>query len=62
MDWRPGEGVQTPAPVLFLGGVEDMPAGSTGYFSVNLAPGNYAFMMEAPDPVGHGWYLPFSIE
>lgn len=46
---QPGQ-FETPAPARFLGGVQDMPAGSTAYFTVLLEPGNYAFIAEVPDP------------
>lgn len=62
MDWRTPEGLQDPSPVEFLGGVQDMPAGSHAYFTVDLAPGNYALMAEVPDPLGIGLVLPFSVE
>lgn len=50
MNWSvPGE-LETPAPAKFLGGVQDMPAGSTAYFDVHLTPGRYALIAEVPDP------------
>ncbi|WP_340075952.1 hypothetical protein [Leptobacterium sp. I13] len=51
MNWADPKGLITPAPegVTFLGGVNDMPAGNTGYFQVNLEPGNYAFVSEVPN-------------
>ena len=48
MDWTNIKGLQPPAPVEFLGGSQEMPVGSTSYFTVNLEPGNYAFVSEAP--------------
>lgn len=62
MDWRNPEGFETPAPAMFLGGVNDMPAGSTTYFSMDLEPGDYAFIAEVPDPQEHGLLLRFSVE
>jgi hypothetical protein len=62
MDWRTVEGLQDPAPVTFLGGVNDLPAGSYGYFTVNLEPGGYAFIAEMPNPGAAGFVLPFSVE
>jgi len=37
-------------PQTFLGGVQTMTAGSTGYFHVELEPGLYAWVSEVPDP------------
>ena len=62
MDWRKPRGLETPAPATFLGGVNDLPAGSTAYVTVDLAPGDYAFIAEVPDPVGTGLVMPFTIE
>jgi len=61
MDWRQKEGLQTPAPATFLGGVNDMPAGSTAYLSLDLEPGDYAFVAEVPSPGDYGLFLPFSV-
>ncbi|MCS5491007.1 hypothetical protein [Algoriphagus limi] len=54
MDWRDPKGLIEPAPegVIFLGGVNDMPAGETGYFSAQLVPGQYAFISEVPNTSG----------
>ena len=62
LDWRTRNGLEDPAPVSFLGGVNDMPAGSHGYFSVELDPGDYAFIAEMPGPQAAGFVLPFSVE
>jgi hypothetical protein len=48
MDWTRPEGLQTPAPAEFLGGLNEMPAGSTGYITVDLSPGRYAWVAEVP--------------
>lgn len=50
MDWSDPKGLITPVPegCTFLGGVNDMPAGSKGYFYVDLKPGKYAFISEVP--------------
>ncbi|MET7030646.1 hypothetical protein [Sediminicola luteus] len=52
MNWLDPKGLINPAPegFTFLGGVNDMPAGSKGYFKVDLPPGNYAFISEVPQP------------
>ena len=62
LDWRTPDGLEDPAPVEFLGGLNDLPAGAHGYFTVDLAPGEYAFIAEIPDPQGAGFVLPVSIE
>jgi hypothetical protein len=62
MDWRTRDGLQDPAPVTFLGGINDLPAESYGYFTVNLEPGGYAFIAEMPNPGAAGFVLPFSVE
>lgn len=38
------EEVRAPAPVPFLGGAEQMPAGQTAYFTVDLTPGRHAWI------------------
>lgn len=50
MDWMNLDGMETPAPVEFLGGVEEMPAGATSYFTITLEPGRYAWVSEASSP------------
>lgn len=51
MDWRDPVGLIEPAPegFVFLGGVNDMPAGGKGYFTADLEPGKYALISEVPD-------------
>ena len=48
MNWALPAGLQTPAPAKFFGGINELPAGNTGYFSANLEPGEYAFIAEVP--------------
>lgn len=62
MDWRKPQGLETPTPVTFLGGINDMPAGSHGYIHVVLEPGDYALIGETPAPQDQGFTLPFSIK
>lgn len=38
--------MKAPAPAEFLGGIEHMPAGSVGYFTVELEPGRYLWVSE----------------
>lgn len=61
LDWRSKDGLEDPSPVTFLGGINDMPAGSHGYFTVELEPGEYAFIAEMPGPLAAGFVLPFSV-
>lgn len=58
------EGLQTPAPAgfKFLGGVQEMPTGSTGYFTADLKPGNYVLLSEIPDPKGKGLFREFTVK
>ena len=53
MNWADPKGLITPAPegFTFLGGVNDMPEGSKGYFEVNLLPGNYVLISEVPNAI-----------
>lgn len=50
MNWADPKGLISPAPdgFTFLGGVNDLPAGSKGFFEVNLSPGNYVLISEVP--------------
>jgi hypothetical protein len=61
LDWRTTDGLEDPSPVVFLGGLNDMPAGSHGYVTAELQPGDYAFIAEMPDPAGAGFVLPFTV-
>lgn len=62
MDWSQEGGLETPAPAVFLGGMHDMPAGATGYFTVTLAPGRYAWIAEVPNAAEKGMLKPFIVE
>jgi uncharacterized cupredoxin-like copper-binding protein len=61
LDWRSKDGLEDPSPVTFLGGINDLPAGAHGYFTVDLAPGDYAFIAEIPGPAAAGFVLPVTI-
>ena len=60
LDWMNIEGMQSPAPVEFLGGTQEMPVGYTVYFTVDLAPGSYAWIAETT--AAQGMVAPFDIE
>jgi hypothetical protein len=62
MDWRSKGGLEDPAPAQFLGGINDLPQGKHGYFTVDLEPGDYALVAEVPDPQAAGFVWPFSVE
>ncbi|MCW8805037.1 MAG: hypothetical protein OQK56_01145 [Ignavibacteriaceae bacterium] len=47
LDWMNIKGLESPAPVEFLGGTQEMPVGYTSYFTVNLEPGNYTWISES---------------
>lgn len=59
--WRP-EGLRTPAPAEFVGGAQDVPAGDSTYFSVDLTTGRYAWIAEVPKPQEKGMLKTFTIE
>jgi hypothetical protein len=61
MDWTRADGLQSPAPAPFLGGLNEMPSGSTGYFTVTLEPGDYAWVSEVPGAQGKGLLVPFTV-
>ena len=63
MNWADPKGLITPVPdgVSFLGGVNDMPAGRTGYFYVDLMPGKYAFISEVPNSKSKGLFKVFEV-
>jgi hypothetical protein len=61
MDWSQPDGFQTPAPVMFLGGINEMPAGQTGYLHVNLEPGRYAWVAEVPGAMAKGMLQVFTV-
>lgn len=46
MDWMDLEQFRAPGPGTSLGGVEHLPAGATGYMTVDLEPGRYAWVSE----------------
>jgi len=62
LDWRTEYGLESPSPVTFIGGINDMPAGAHGYFTLDLEPGDYAFVAEIPNPRDANFLLPFTVE
>ncbi|WP_250437104.1 hypothetical protein [Hanstruepera flava] len=63
MNWSDPKGLITPVPngITFLGGVNDMPAGNTGYFYADLKPGKYAFISEVPNTKSKGLFKAFEV-
>ncbi len=51
MNWLDPKGFISPMPAgfEFMGGLQEMPGGNSGYFTVNLTEGRYAFISEVPD-------------
>ena len=46
------EGLRTPSPYTFAGGMHLMPAGETSYFTTELEPGRYLFLSEYTGHLG----------
>lgn len=46
MDWMELDQFRSPAPARPMGGVENLPAGATGYMTADLEPGRYAWVSE----------------
>lgn len=63
MNWATPTGLMDPLPegVIFLGGTNDAPAGSTQYFKVSLESGNYAFISEVPHNFKKGMLKTFTV-
>jgi len=64
MNWATPTGLRTPSPegITFLGGVNDSPAGSVGYFKVTLTPGDYAFISEVPNASSKNMLKTFTVQ
>lgn len=60
-DFFPVDGQQTPAPARFVGGIHDMPQGTTGYFRLNLEPGEYGITAEIPKAQDKGFFYRFGV-
>ena len=63
MDWSQPKGLISPAPegFDFLGGINDMPGGSTGYFKADLSPGNYVLVSEVPNTSQKNMMVSFTV-
>lgn len=64
MSWTNPKGFITPSPngVTFLGGIQEIPAGQTGYFKVNLTSGKYAFIAEVPNSTKKNMLKQFTVK
>jgi hypothetical protein len=63
MDWSNPKGLIEPAPpgVTFLGGMNNMLAGDTGYFTATLNPGRYVLIAEVPNPASKNMLKTFTV-
>lgn len=52
MNWFSVDGLRSPAPVPFIGGMHPMPTGVTRYFTVDLEPGRYLWVSEETGAAG----------
>ncbi|MHA6278892.1 hypothetical protein ACXYMT_01825 [Salinimicrobium sp. CAU 1759] len=64
VNWSAPDGLQTPAPegFKFLGGMQEMKSGKTGYFTADLRPGTYALIAEVPDAESKGMLKTFTVK
>ncbi len=60
MDWMNVDGLRALSPAAFVGGIHEMPAGSTAFFTVELEPGHYAWIAESG--AARGMVQEFTIE
>ena len=63
LNWMNPEGLRTPSPkgFTFLGGINNLPEGKTGYFEADLTPGNYVLISEVPKAIDKKLLYKFSI-
>lgn len=63
MNWVNPKGLMEPAPssITYLGGVNDLPEGNTGYFTVTLEPGAYALVSEVPNSLSKNMLKTFEV-
>lgn len=52
MNWYKPGGMLPPTPAEFVGGMQLLPTGGTGYFTLDVAPGEYLFMSELTAHLG----------
>ncbi len=61
MNWADPNAFGTPAPAMFVGGIQEMPAGNSGVFTVRLEPGEYALIAEVPESNAKGLFKRFTV-
>jgi len=63
MNWADPKGLIEPAPngITFIGGVNDMPEGSIGYFTATLKTGKYALISEVPNALSKNMLKTFVV-
>ena len=61
MDWTLPNGMVQNAPVVFLGGVQEMPEGNSAFFTQYLSAGKYILIGEVPGPSASNFYHEFEI-
>jgi len=63
MNWVDPKGLIDPSPtgITFIGGVNNMPAGSKGYFTVVMEPGNYVLISEVPNALSKNMLKTFTV-
>jgi len=61
MNWINIGGLETPAPVTFLGGTQEMAEGERAYLTVHLTPGTYAWISEVPNADQEGLFKVFTV-
>lgn len=61
VDFFPADGQQTPAPAHYVGGIHDMPQGSTAYFKLELEEGDYGVVAEVPNAQETGLFKRFTV-
>jgi hypothetical protein len=61
MDWTTPGGMNANAPVVFMGGAQEMPTASEAYFRQYLSTGKYILIGEVPNPRENGFYIEFEV-
>ena len=63
MNWINPSGLVSPTPdgMEFIGGRQEMPAGSSAFFTANLTPGKYSFVSEVADPAKNNMLKIFTV-